>query len=56
MTYRLEKQVIFMGAGLSRVGWVVWDDESVLEWHMEYDIAHKRAHDLKEQKEHRDGI
>jgi hypothetical protein len=56
MSIKIDKQTIYMGAGLSQVGWVVWDDNVVMGWHMEYDAAHKRAHDLKEQKEHRDGV
>jgi|TARA_R110002167_G_scaffold171987_5_gene370133 hypothetical protein len=56
MSVKIDKQTIYMGAGLSQVGWVVWDDNVVMGWHMEYDAAHKRAHDLKEQKEHRDGV
>ena len=56
MSIKIDKQTIYMGAGLARVGWVVWDDNVVMGWHMEYDAAHKRAHDLQEQKEHRDGV
>ena len=55
MTLKLEKQTIFMGAGLSRIGWIVWDSDEMVGWHMDYDAAHKRAHDVIEQKEHRDG-
>ena len=56
MSVKINKQTIYMGAGLSQVGWVVSDDDTLMGWHMEYDAAHKRAHDLKEQKEHRDGV
>jgi hypothetical protein len=56
MSIKIDKQTIYIGAGLTRVGWVVRDEGMVMSWHMEYDTAHKRAHDLKEQKEHRDGV
>ena len=55
MTLKLEKQTIFMGAGLSRVAWIVWDDDTVVGWELDYEVAHQRAHDVIEQKEHRDG-
>jgi hypothetical protein len=55
MTVKVEKQVIYLGGGLTRVGWIVWDNDQMMGWHMDYDEAHKRAHDVIEQKEHRDG-
>ena len=55
MTVKVEKQVIYMGGGLTRIGWIVWDSNEMVGWHMDYDEAHKRAHDVIEQKEHRDG-
>ena len=55
MTVKLEKQVIYMGAGLARTGWIVWDNGEQVGWEFDYDAAHQRAHDVIEQKEHRDG-
>tara|TARA_B100000809_G_C14758076_1_gene394713 strand:+ start:211 stop:381 length:171 start_codon:yes stop_codon:yes gene_type:complete len=55
MTLKIEKQIIYMGGGLTRVGWFVLDSGEMMGWYMDYDAAHKRAHDVIEQKEHRDG-
>lgn len=44
-----------MGAGLTRVGWIVLDNDQMVGWDMDYDAAHKQAHNIIEQKEHRDG-
>jgi len=32
------------------------DSGEMMGWYMDYDAAHKRAHDVIEQKEHRDGV
>jgi hypothetical protein len=55
MTVKLEKQTVYLGAGLTSTGWIVWDNGQMVGWHMDFDAAHKRAHDVIEQKEHRDG-
>ena len=55
MTLKLEKQVIYMGGGLTRVGWIIWDNDEMVGWEYDYDVAHRRAHTVIEQKEHRDG-
>ena len=56
MTVKLEKQTVYLGAGLTRIGWAIWDNDSLVGWESSWDAAHRRAHDVKEQKEHRDGI
>ena len=56
MTVTLEKQTIYLGAGLTRIGWIVWDNDEMVGWDIDYDVAHRRAHDEIEQKEHRDGV
>jgi len=55
MTVKLEKQTVYLGAGLTRIGWIVWDNDEMVGWNTDYEAAHKRAHDVIEQKEHRDG-
>ena len=55
MTVKLEKHTIYLGAGLTRTGWIVWDNDEMVGWDTDYDVAHLRAHDVIEQKEHRDG-
>ena len=55
MTVKLEKQTIYLGAGLTRTGWIVWDNDEMVGWDTDYNVAHLRAHDVIEQKEHRDG-
>ena len=56
MTVKVERQTVYLGAGLTRIGWVVWDGNEMVGYESEYRPAHRRAHDVKEQKEHRDGI
>ena len=51
----VEKQTIYLGAGLTRTGWVVWDDDVLVGWHADHVAARLRADDLVEQREHRDG-
>jgi|TARA_R110002167_G_scaffold5938_3_gene27274 hypothetical protein len=55
MAVTVEKQTIYMGAGLQRTAWIVWDDETLVGWHADYVAAQLRVADLVEQKEHRDG-
>ena len=55
MAVTVEKQTIYMGAGLQRTAWMVWDDDTMVGWHADYVAAQLRAADLVEQKEHRDG-
>ena len=55
MGVTVEKQTIYLGAGLPRTGWVVWDDDVLGGWHADHVAARLRADDLVEQREHRDG-
>ena len=55
MTVKVERQTVHLGAGLTRIGWVVWDGDIMVGYEADYHAAHRRAHDVKEQKEHRDG-
>ena len=55
MTIKLEKQTVYLAGGLTCTGWIIWDDGQNMGWYMDFDAAHKRAHDVVEQKEHRDG-
>jgi hypothetical protein len=55
MGVTIGKQTIYLGAGLTRTGWVVWDDDVSVGWHADYVAAQLRAADLMEQREHRDG-
>ena len=56
MTLKLEKQTIYLGAGLTRVAWFVWDGDEMVGWDTDYNAAHLRAHDVIEQRTHRDGV
>ena len=56
MTVKVERQTVHLGAGLTRSGWVVWDGDIMVGYEADYHAAHLRAHDVKEQKEHRDGV
>ena len=55
MGVTVEKQTIYLGAGLTRTGWVVWDDDVSVGWHADHVTARLRAADLMEQREHRAG-
>jgi len=55
MTVTVEKQTVYLGAGLKRTGWIVWDGDTQVGWDMDREAAYRRASDVKEQKEHRDG-
>ena len=55
MGVTVEKQTIYLGAGLTRTGGVVWDDDVSVGWHADYVAARLRADDLIEQREHRAG-
>ena len=55
MGVTIGRQTVYLGAGLTRTGWVVWDDYVSVGWHADYVAAQLRADDLAEQKEHRDG-
>jgi len=56
MTLKLQRQTIYLGAGLSRIAWIVWDGDEMVGWDTDRDAAHQRAHDVIEQREHRDGL
>ena len=51
----VKEQVVEMGAGLRCVGWIVWDGDVQAGWDTNYDAAVRRAQDIREQQEHRDG-
>ena len=56
MSVRLERQTIYLGGALTRTAWIVYDGTEMMDWYLDYDAAHLRAHDLIEQRTHRDGI
>ena len=55
MAVIVKEQVVEMGAGLRCVGWIIWDGDTQVGWDMDQATAHQRVHDVREQKEHRDG-
>jgi len=55
MTVTVESHVVYLGAGLRRMGWIVWDGDTQVGWDTDREAAHQRARDVREQKEHRDG-
>ena len=55
MTVKLEKQTVYLGAGLARTAWFVWDGDEMVGWDLDYNAAHLRAHDVIEKRTHRDG-
>ncbi len=55
MAVTVEKQTVYLGAGLKSTGWIVWDAGVMVGWDTDQDAALRRAHDVIEQKEHRDG-
>ncbi len=55
MAVTVKEQVVEMGAGLRCVGWIVWDGDVQAGWDTDYDAAVRRAEDIREQQEHRDG-
>jgi hypothetical protein len=55
MTVTVERQVVYLGAGLTQTAWIVWDAGVMVGWDTDQDAARQRAHDVNEQKEHRDG-
>ena len=56
MSLKLERQTVYLGGGLNKVAWIVFDGNEMVGWYWDYKAAHLRAHDVKEQKEHRDGV
>jgi len=55
MAVTVEKQTVYLGAGLKSTGWIVWDAGVRVGYHQDRAAAYQRAHDVIEQKEHRDG-
>ena len=51
----VEQQTVYLGAGLKSTGWIVWAAGVMVGWNTDQDAALRRAHDVREQKEHRDG-
>tara|TARA_Y100001951_G_C11076881_1_gene149182 strand:+ start:148 stop:399 length:252 start_codon:yes stop_codon:yes gene_type:complete len=51
----LEKETIYLGAGIKRPVWIVYDGNSMAGWDFDHDAAHLRARDIIEQRTHRDG-
>jgi hypothetical protein len=55
MTVTVERQVVYLGAGLTQTAWIVWDGDTQVGWDTDQAAARQRAYDVNEQKEHRDG-
>lgn len=55
MAVTIEKQTVYLGAGLKSTGWIVWDAGVQVGWDTDRDAALLRAHNIQEQQEHRDG-
>jgi hypothetical protein len=55
MGVTVESYTIYLGAGLKRLGWVVYDDGVSAGFHADYVAARLDADTRIEQKEHRDG-
>ena len=56
MSLQLERQTVYLGGGMKKVAWLVYDGNEMVRWYWDYDTAHQRAHDIIEQREHRDGV
>ena len=55
MAVTIEKQTVYLGAGLKSTGWIVWDTGVQVGWDTDRDAALLRARNIREQQEHRDG-
>jgi len=55
MSVKVERRPVVLGAGLTRMHWVVLDGDEVVAWDADHEAAHRKAHNWVEQKEHRDG-
>ena len=55
MSLNLERQTIYLGGGLKKVAWMVFDGSECVGWYLDHETAHRRARNITEQREHRDG-
>ncbi len=51
----MEKQTVYLGAGLTRFAWRIYDDDVMVDYAFTEEEAEKKVSSLKEQREHRDG-
>ena len=51
----MEKQTVYLGAGLIRFAWRIYDDDRMVGYAFTKEEAEKQVSSLQEQKEHRDG-
>ena len=51
----MEKQTVYLGAGLIRFAWRIYDDDVMGDYACTKEEAEKKVSNLQEQKEHRDG-
>jgi len=55
MGVAMEKQTVYLGAGLVRFAWRIYDDDVMVDYAFTKEEAEKKVINLEEQKEHRDG-
>ena len=51
----MEKQTVYLGSGLSRIAWRIYDDDVMVAYAFTKEEAEKKVSSIQEQKEHRDG-
>ena len=51
----MEKQTVYLGSGLSRIAWRIYDDGVMVDYAFSREEAEIKVINLTEQKEHRDG-
>ena len=51
----MEKQTVYLGAGLIRFAWRIYDDDVMVDYAFTKEEAEKKVSNLQEQKEQRDG-
>ena len=55
MSVNMKKKAVYLGMGLSRSAWCIFDDDVMVDYAFSEDEAVNKAMNLLEQKEHRDG-
>ena len=55
MGVAMEKQTVYLGAGLVRFAWRIYDDDVMVDYAFTKEEAAKKVINLEEQKEQRDG-
>ena len=55
MTVTVQKHPVYLGAGLARPGWRIYDDDTMVGYAFSEEEAAQWVTNLQEQKEHRDG-